>query len=116
MASKQGNLGELRSMFKTFRTTTAVRAVQAGQAVIADAWRDRVAVRTGKYRQSIGVTPVKQNRSFVGGGVVATSGHALYNEFGTVYTDPDPAMRDTLDQDGPRADAAMRKVLIKGIR
>ena len=116
MAGRQRNLGILRDLTKEFRKTTATRAVQAGQAIIEDGWRDRVAVRSGQYRDSIRSTPVRRNRSFVGGGVVATSGHALYNEFGTNDTPADPSMRDTLDQDGPQAERTMISVLKKGIR
>lgn len=102
-------------MTKRFRDT-AVAAVRAGQSVIEDGWRDRVSVRTGAHRESINATAVKQSRSFVGGGVVATSPYALYREFGTGDTEPDPAMRQTIDQDGPRAEAAMIRVLERGIR
>lgn len=116
MASRQHNLGILRQLTKEFRGRTAVRAVREAESIIADGWRDRVPVRSGAYRDSIRETPVKSNRNFTGGAVVATSGHALFVEFGTEHMHADPAMRDAIDQDGPRAVAAMVRVLSKGIR
>ncbi len=113
---KQRNLGLLRQLTKDFRKTTATRAVQVAQGILEDGWRDRVPVRSGAYRESIRSTAVRSNRTFTGGGVVATAGHALFNEFGTDDTEANPAMRETIDQDGPRAEREMIKVLSKGIR
>ena len=50
---------------------------------VAKEWRDRVAVDTGEYRDSIQVTAE---------GAASDVAHSVFNEYGTVHMAPQPAL------------------------
>jgi hypothetical protein len=105
-ASRSSNVAELRRIVAPVRTSLAVRAVKAGLDVLADGLRKRCPVgKTHKLYRSIKVTRVGVGKSSVGGGVTVGTKYAAAVEAKTHF------IRNTAEQDGPRAERAMMEVL-----
>lgn len=86
----------------------AIEAVKAGQRVIEAGMESRCPVRTRALLRSIHSTRVGVGRDRVGGAVVVGTDHALAVEYGPHRR---PFVRPTAANDGPKAEAAMAKVL-----
>lgn len=94
--------------------TLAARIPQRTHEVVADSLarvRDGAAQRshvdTGELRDSWSV-------SFTGptdGQVASSSGHAVYNEYGTVHMSAQPLLAPAIDQERPRFVAELSKLV-----
>ena len=94
----------------------ARKAVKAGQAILQAGMLQRCPIYRGDLRRSIHSTRVKAGRHSVGGGVVASSRHAVPLEFGTIHMRGHPFVRPTRDIDGPKAERVMARILRDGTR
>jgi HK97 gp10 family phage protein len=92
----------------------AKAAVNGGVTVlVAGAYR-RCPVRTGKLRQSIR-RQVDATEDGVTGQLIADAGYAGFVEEGTRFMKGRHFLRDTLEQDGEKAIAAVRRAVREGL-
>ncbi len=75
--------GNTRRVVELIAQVRIFAAVQRSQGVIVEHARRNVTVRSGELQDSIGPGEIKDDGKRITGSVVATAGHAAFEEFGT---------------------------------
>lgn len=110
MSSRTGNHSELRRIVSPAIRRAVVPAVKAGQAVLLAGMVRRCPRSSHKLVRSIHATRVGIGSHSAGGAVVVGTRYALAVEYGPHKR---PFVGPTKHQDGPKAERAMARELLK---